>query len=478
LTRLLPKETNTKTKAQRTVLQSITCLHHRIAKMTPSLEHKMSSYEARRATFFQTDVAPSKSRKKVSTNAWPHPVAGSASTASSSSKASTKHHPTPSELANLGLYFLPGHADAADACALFPEGTIVSDWKAGDEVAARISSSNPDAALLTIHHSKAAGTESDGKWQWKDEKLLPTAKSMTDVRFRTFSTCWPYDGKKGWKPNSKRLAQAGFHYTPNDEEEDCATCAYCNCSLGGWEKTDDPIKEHQRRRAACPFFNCEMMKAAESVASKEVKASSAKRSRAVSKRKLKEDTADDEAVVEAQDERAKARKSEVQEAKSAKAADASTSRPRKQRKSDDNKAVDERDITTKTSRSSVKTTETGKDLAISAAQKASTPESEAQVEDTEKQAVQTTHESQPRSSIHPSPFKIPHLHSLPVPTKAEREMTVEAWLKMQLTKACDEMEREGVLRIEALSKEMIKGREQVEALLRGKPSQPATVLIA
>lgn len=33
------------------------------------------------------------------------------------------------------------------------------------------------------------------------------------------------------------------------------TCIYCQCSLGGWEKADDPVKEHQKRKPECVMFN-------------------------------------------------------------------------------------------------------------------------------------------------------------------------------------------------------------------------------
>lgn len=37
------------------------------------------------------------------------------------------------------------------------------------------------------------------------------------------------------------MAQAGFVYTPQAAGDDTVTCLYCNLSLGGWEKQDDPV---------------------------------------------------------------------------------------------------------------------------------------------------------------------------------------------------------------------------------------------
>uniref|UniRef100_V5EZ06 BIR-domain-containing protein n=1 Tax=Kalmanozyma brasiliensis (strain GHG001) TaxID=1365824 RepID=V5EZ06_KALBG len=85
-----------------------------------------------------------------------------------------------------------------------------------------------------------------------------STKEMISARKETFGSQWPYDGKKGWKPTSKKLAEAGFYFAPTDEEPDNAKCVYCSKSLGGWEKADDPVHEHQRRVPDCAFFNCEL----------------------------------------------------------------------------------------------------------------------------------------------------------------------------------------------------------------------------
>ena len=40
------------------------------------------------------------------------------------------------------------------------------------------------------------------------------------------------------------MAQAGFVYTPQSAGDDTVTCLYCNLSLSGWEKQDDPMCVH------------------------------------------------------------------------------------------------------------------------------------------------------------------------------------------------------------------------------------------
>jgi len=87
---------------------------------------------------------------------------------------------------------------------------------------------------------------------------------MVAVRKATFDERWPYTGRRGWRPTSNKLSEAGFHFTPTDDDEDGCTCVYCGVELGGWERTDDPVyvkesnnrHEHQRRRPECPFFHC------------------------------------------------------------------------------------------------------------------------------------------------------------------------------------------------------------------------------
>lgn len=53
----------------------------------------------------------------------------------------------------------------------------------------------------------------------------------------------------------EQMASAGWHYAPTKESNDFAKCAYCELSLDGWEDTDNPLEEHERRSPSCTFFN-------------------------------------------------------------------------------------------------------------------------------------------------------------------------------------------------------------------------------
>ena len=48
------------------------------------------------------------------------------------------------------------------------------------------------------------------------------------------------------------MAEAGFYHVGRPGEPDLARCYWCRRELDGWESTDDPWSEHERR--PCPFI--------------------------------------------------------------------------------------------------------------------------------------------------------------------------------------------------------------------------------
>jgi inhibitor of apoptosis domain-containing protein len=38
-----------------------------------------------------------------------------------------------------------------------------------------------------------------------------------------------------------QLVEGGWYFSPNDESDDMATCAYCQLKLDGWEAGDKPM---------------------------------------------------------------------------------------------------------------------------------------------------------------------------------------------------------------------------------------------
>ncbi|KAK0540729.1 hypothetical protein OC842_000297 [Tilletia horrida] len=219
--------------------------------------------------------------------AWPHPTSAAST---SRSKATRSHHPypTPKELAAASLYFSPS-PDAPDNCTSFIDGSNLADWQPGEDPLERLAELKPQHPWVLITRSareaeehppehkstsKAKKTtkrtksraadktvdvtqdpDSFSQYSWTEDALLPDSKTMVAARKATFGKEWPHDSKRGWSCTSAKLAAAGFHYDPSAEEPDNAVCAYCTKPLAGWEKNDDPIYEHQRRRPECPFFN-------------------------------------------------------------------------------------------------------------------------------------------------------------------------------------------------------------------------------
>lgn len=88
-------------------------------------------------------------------------------------------------------------------------------------------------------------------------KVHPLDPAMVEARKATFAGRWPYESKKGFKCKTKKvgalncrvlgktltrlqLVEAGWKYTPSLDEDDMATCTYCDLALEGWESDDNP----------------------------------------------------------------------------------------------------------------------------------------------------------------------------------------------------------------------------------------------
>ncbi|KAI9597142.1 hypothetical protein BDF19DRAFT_435984 [Syncephalis fuscata] len=100
--------------------------------------------------------------------------------------------------------------------------------------------------------SKAVDSE-DEEELWQQVQTGQSAR-MEQWRIETFGNWWPHDGKRGWQVSSTKMAKAGFIYMPGPESDDAVVCVYCGVNLDGWEPKDDPIEEHKKRCAECPFF--------------------------------------------------------------------------------------------------------------------------------------------------------------------------------------------------------------------------------
>jgi hypothetical protein len=94
----------------------------------------------------------------------------------------------------------------------------------------------------------------------KSTKSSPSSSPMHIIQYRTqtFSRSvkvkpktklrWPHT-----VPIPEDLALAGFYYLPYEGADDNVCCYLCEKNMGGWEETDDPLKEHLRGNKACAW---------------------------------------------------------------------------------------------------------------------------------------------------------------------------------------------------------------------------------
>ncbi|KAJ2915927.1 hypothetical protein MD484_g4463, partial [Candolleomyces efflorescens] len=188
---------------------------------------------------------PSKPSSNI-TLKWPHPESFKA---------------TPDTLAEAGFYYDPS-ADDPDNVTCFMCEKELGGWEEDDDP-------------FDIHYDKCSqkcgwantrcGLRRDmdrqGRFVFSDKSRLPASKGMEQARLETFTAGdgWIHDGTRGHGANSKKqMARAGFVATPNHPGDDLATCLYCHVSLSGWDKDDDPLEEHRKRKEkmgySCPFF--------------------------------------------------------------------------------------------------------------------------------------------------------------------------------------------------------------------------------
>ena len=112
--------------------------------------------------------------------------------------------------------------------------------------------SNPDELFVVDAQDFGAG------------KCTPFVDLDTEAgRMATFRTRWRVTSDGGYvsfperrlKPlTPKMLAQAGFLYCPDALHTDRCVCFCCNRALHTWDPKDNPLYEHCRVNAECPFI--------------------------------------------------------------------------------------------------------------------------------------------------------------------------------------------------------------------------------
>ncbi|KAJ3523487.1 hypothetical protein NM208_g12429 [Fusarium decemcellulare] len=187
------------------------------------------TYESRLASFHKSAKKRGSSASGKGTKAlsWPHKTI------------------PPASLARAGLFFSPTPQNPDNVvCYLCHKG--LDGWESNDDPLIEHLKHAPECGWAIV-----AAIESEvGDFAQED----PSQPYMKEARKATFAGRWPHDSKKGWKCKTKQLVDAGWKYTPTEDSDDMATCAYCQLALDGWEPGDKPLDEHYNRSPECPFF--------------------------------------------------------------------------------------------------------------------------------------------------------------------------------------------------------------------------------
>lgn len=222
-------------------------------------------YETRLETFSSARLKGKKPRGRKVT--WPH--ASPAATA----------------VARSGFYFTPEPSpEGVDSVTCHMCGCTLNGWEPEDIPDQAHFECSPNCPIAILRQKPWASLDSSGNLLSVDTDHNPHGESAVLVRLQTYfqplndsqiadaisagtlvksfsqllltaTSLWPHDKKKGWRPTSVRMALAGFYYSPEvSTKDDSSYCPYCELSLDEWERTNDPIAEHKRRRPECYFF--------------------------------------------------------------------------------------------------------------------------------------------------------------------------------------------------------------------------------
>ncbi|KAF8699891.1 Baculoviral inhibition of apoptosis protein repeat, partial [Rhizoctonia solani] len=183
-----------------------------------------------------------KSFTKSKSKAWPH---------------NASYKATPDTLARAGFVYTPDSTRKSDRVTCFVCGKTLGGWEPQDDPFKEHAEHSPTCSWALARCSIEALRISPESTElvFSNEDSLPSSATLETARLATFGKFWPHDSVRSHSAKSKHMAKAGFIYTPTQESDDLASCFYCNLGLDGWESTDDPHHEHQRRRPHCAFFS-------------------------------------------------------------------------------------------------------------------------------------------------------------------------------------------------------------------------------
>ncbi|KAJ1969416.1 hypothetical protein IWQ62_000638 [Dispira parvispora] len=169
---------------------------------------------------------------------------------------------TPETLAKAGFYFNPQPL-SRDAVQCFLCNKSLDGWERSDDPFEEHISHAPDCAWAMVicdSYRVCPETKTDIlRLDLPNEYLRgktnrASSAKMETARMKTYGAWWPHEGKRGWTVTVKKMAKAGYYYSPSVDSPDAASCAYCGLSMDSWEPRDDPRKEHKKRSSWCLFF--------------------------------------------------------------------------------------------------------------------------------------------------------------------------------------------------------------------------------
>lgn len=184
-------------------------------------------------------------RLKSFNSAWPHP------------------NIPPERLAQAGFFFSPEEdTPYSDLVTCFYCQTSMEKWTVDDDPTAAHFSDSPECPLMQVQYNQKEDTKLDHlrRLQTFFEPLkLKSAPRQADrvtgkmeYLLKYGQKLWPYT--KEWKADPNSLAETGFYFSPLDGSVDGVTCQFCGLVVDGWEKQDDPTKEHKARSPKCLIF--------------------------------------------------------------------------------------------------------------------------------------------------------------------------------------------------------------------------------
>ncbi|KAJ6474671.1 inhibitor of apoptosis repeat-containing protein [Mycena vitilis] len=153
----------------------------------------------------------------------------------------------PDTLAEAGFYFDPS-AEDPDNATCFMCNKQVTEWAEEDdpfdihwEKCANV------CAWANVRCGLRRDADAHGRFVFPDKSRLPTSKAMEKARLETFTAHgWKHDKNKKHLASSKKMAHAGFVFTPAEAGDDTGTCLYCQVALGNWDEDDDPMQNSPR----------------------------------------------------------------------------------------------------------------------------------------------------------------------------------------------------------------------------------------